>query len=125
MSTQDLAHLASLLDRQKIATTDAEQLQQSRMRHDSDLDFHFCIIQGSGNRRLIQMLCQDLYDLVWLYRIRLNPSHSPKGLQEHELIVEAMQRRDGEMAELLMRHHIRAARERSRIQLETMASAEV
>lgn len=125
MSIKDLAHLASLLDRQKEAITEAERLQQSHMRHNSDLDFHFCIIQASGNERLIQMLCQDLYDLVWFYRLRLNPAYMPKALQEHELIVEAMQRRDGEMAELLMRHHIRASRERSRLQLETMAQVDM
>ena len=125
MSGEDLAHLISLLKRQQEAVTESEQLEQARLRHDSDLDFHFCIIQASGNERLIRMLCQDLYDLVRFYRFRLNPSYTPKAMQEHELIVEALQRRDGEMAELLMRHHIRASRERAREQLETMTPAEL
>ncbi|MGB0848773.1 MAG: GntR family transcriptional regulator [Thiolinea sp.] len=125
MTTEDFSQLVSLLKRQQEAVTESERLEQARLRHDSDLDFHFCIIQASGNERLIRMLCQDLYDLVRFYRFRLNPSYTPKAMQEHELIVEAMQRRDGEMAELLMRHHIRASRERAREQLETMTPAEM
>ena len=125
MSDEELHHLTSLLERQQVAVTESEKLEQSRLRHDSDLDFHFCIIQGSGNERLIRMLCQDLYDLVRFYRFRLNPAYTPKAMQEHELIVEAMQHRDGEMAELLMRHHIRASRERAREQLESMTPTEM
>lgn len=125
ISAEDLAHLLSLLDRQKEAVSESKRLQQPSLHHDSDLDFHFCIIQASGNERLIRMLCEDLYDLVRFYRFRLNPSYTPMALQEHGLIVDAIQRRDGEMAELLMRHHIRASRERARKQLETMTPAEL
>ncbi len=80
---------------------------------DIDLDFHFCIIQGSKNQRLIRMLCQDLYDLVRFYRFRLPSgfSRTEQAFQEHSLIVSAIKRHDGEMAETLMRHHIRASRD--------------
>ncbi|MEZ5478236.1 MAG: GntR family transcriptional regulator [Thiolinea sp.] len=127
MNEQELQHLGVLLERHQIAMNhpEREKREQASLKQDSDLDFHFCIIQGSKNERLVRMLCQDLYDLVRFYRFRLNPSFSPKALQEHELIVEAMQRRDGEMAELLMRHHIRASRERARTQLESMTPEEL
>ena len=87
-----------------------------------DLDFHFRIIQGSRNRRLIRLLCKDLYDLVRFYRASFSAS-SPRpeeAYQEHSAIVAAMERGDGEMAELLMRHHIRASRENARQSFEAM-----
>lgn len=79
----------------------------------ADLDFHFCIIKGSHNKRLIRVLCNDLYDLVRIYRFQFNIAN-PRPVQafdEHNQIVTAIERHDGEMAELLMRHHIRASRE--------------
>lgn len=87
-----------------------------------DLDFHFRIIQGSRNKRLIRLLCKDLYDLVRFYRVSFNAS-SPRpeqAYEEHSAIVAAMERGDGEMAELLMRHHIRASRENARQSFEAM-----
>ena len=87
-----------------------------------DLDFHFRIIQGSRNKRLIRLLCQDLYDLVRFYRASFSAS-SPRpeqAYEEHSAIVAAMERGDGEMAELLMRHHIRASRENARKSFEAM-----
>lgn len=125
MTDQELHHLAALLERHQASVVDPSKFQSASLKQDSDLDFHFCIIQGSKNDRLIRMLCQDLYDLVRFYRFRLNPGFSAKAMQEHELIVEAMLRRDGEMAELLMRHHVRASRERARLQLESMTPEEL
>lgn len=87
-----------------------------------DLDFHFRIIQGSRNKRLIRLLCKDLYDLVRFYRVSFSASSPRPGeaYQEHSAIVAAMERGDGEMAELLMRHHIRASRENARQSFEAM-----
>jgi len=78
-----------------------------------DLDFHFRIVQGSHNRYLINLLCNDLYHLVRLYRYQFGmPSkRAPKAFMEHGHILDAIVRRDGEMAELMMRAHIRASRE--------------
>lgn len=125
MDDAELQHLSLLMERHQAAVSDREKPANASLRHDSDLDFHFCLIQGSKNQRLIRMLCQDLYDLVRFYRFRLNPAYSPAAMQEHELIVDAVLRRDGEMAELLMRHHIRASRERARQQLESMTPEEL
>jgi DNA-binding GntR family transcriptional regulator len=76
------------------------------------LDFHFRIIRGSGNRRLIRLLCDDLYHSVRMYRHRFamaSPRAEPV-YREHLLIVAALEARDGEQAEMLMRFHIGAAR---------------
>jgi DNA-binding GntR family transcriptional regulator len=125
MTEQELLHLQELLNRHQKAISEPEQCGNINLKNDPDLDFHFCVIQGSKNERLIRMLCQDLYDLVRFYRFRLNPGFTPKALREHELIVEAICRRDGEMAEVLMRHHIRASRNRAQTQLENMTPEEL
>ncbi|WP_455199439.1 GntR family transcriptional regulator [Kaarinaea lacus] len=79
---------------------------------DGDLDFHFRIVQGSHNQRLISLLCNDLYHQMRMYRYQLGMTSRRAGpaLKEHSLIVDAIADGDGEMAELLMRRHVRASR---------------
>ncbi|PID50010.1 MAG: GntR family transcriptional regulator [Proteobacteria bacterium] len=125
MSEPELQHLKDLLEWHQNAIVKPEVYHKTDLKQDADLDFHFCIIQGSKNDRLMTMLCQDLYDLVRFYRFRLNPGFSTTAMQEHEMIVQAMMRRDGEMSELLMRHHIRASRDRARLKLESMTPEEL
>lgn len=122
MTTEELVHLRGILElhQKEIAQ------QHSYSQQDIDLDFHFSIIQGSKNKRLIRMLCQDLYDLVRFYRFRLKSgfNRSEQAFQEHNLIVSAIERRDGEMAETLMRHHIRASRDYACKLLEQMPTSD-
>ena len=70
-------------------------------------------MQGSHNRRMVDLLCNDLYHVVRLYRYQFGmPSkRGPRAFIEHGHIVDAIERRDPEMAELMMRSHIRASRE--------------
>ena len=116
----DKAEIAEL---RRIVETQREKISGGNYAYflkEVDLDFHFRIIQGSRNKRLIRLLCQDLYDLVRFYRVSFNAS-SPRpeqAYEEHSAIVAAMERGDGEMAELLMRHHIRASRENARQSFE-------
>lgn len=118
MTDEELGHLRKLL------ASHHKEIEQHHgySQQDVDLDFHFCIIQGSKNKRLIRMLCQDLYDLVRFYRFRLKSGfrRSEQAFHEHNLIVSAIERRDGEMAETLMRHHVRASRDNACSILETM-----
>ena len=88
-------------------------------QREGDLDFHYRIVQGSHNARLIDLLCNDLYHLVRLYRYQFGmPSkRAPRAFVEHEHIVDAIERRDAEMAELMMRAHVRASRENVEKQL--------
>lgn len=77
-----------------------------------DYDFHYRIVKGSGNKKLIEMLIDDLYHLMRIFRYR---SSSRKGraqeaLQEHRRIVAAMRARDADAAEELMRRHLSRAR---------------
>lgn len=75
-------------------------------------DFHRYIIRGSRNPILFRILCEDLYPLSRLCR-RLHrnvPGRSRRAHIEHIRIFEAIKEKDGEMAELMMRRHIVAAR---------------
>ncbi len=78
-----------------------------------DLDFHYRIIQGSHNGALIDLLLGEIYHRVRMFRYQfsMTPNRPKKALAEHRRIVEAIEARDGEMAELLMRRHISRARE--------------
>jgi DNA-binding GntR family transcriptional regulator len=111
MSDAQVAALRSLL------TEHGEQIEQdvehAYFQREGDLDFHYRIVQGSQNTRLTNLLCNDLYHLVRLYRYQFGmPSkRGPRAFVEHEHIVDAIERRDPEMAELMMRAHIRASRE--------------
>lgn len=82
-------------------------------QREGDLDFHYRIIQGSHNRTLSELLIGELYHLVRMYRYQFSTvSNRPRrALEEHRRIVEAIEMRDGEMAEFLMRRHIGRARE--------------
>ena len=79
---------------------------------DLDLDFHFRIIMGSRNKRLTQLLVEDLSYLLWGYRYRpsVMRGRGVKTIQEHQEIVAALARRDAVGAEQKMRQHIRNGR---------------
>ena len=110
MSDEDIQELSDLLDKheQEIERKDGEEY----LKQEGDLDFHFRIAQGSQNELLRTTLCEDHYQLMRLYRYKFaNRKGRPnKALSEHRMILEAIKERDGELAELLMRRHIRNAR---------------
>lgn len=79
----------------------------------ADHDFHFIIAQASGNPLLIEMLCEQFYPLLRLYRSRRdNVALRTRALVEHRRILGAIEENDPELAELLMRRHIAGARRR-------------
>jgi DNA-binding GntR family transcriptional regulator len=78
-----------------------------------DEDFHYRIATVSGSKRLQNLLCGDLYSLIRLCRFRTWTIPGQKRSQEdHERIMQAIEERDGELADLLMRRHVAAARAR-------------
>ena len=82
------------------------------MDQEGDYDFHYRIIKASRNRRLIHLLCNELYHLIRIYRKSSKSEARPeRALIEHSRIFQALQDRDGELAELLMRRHIGRARQ--------------
>ena len=110
MSDEAIEELKDLMEEHRRGV--ARDFWQAYFQKEGDMDFHYRIVQGSGNRRLIGILCDDLYHLARMYRCQfgMGGDRARDALREHELVVEAISDRDGELAELLMRRHIRASR---------------
>ncbi len=109
MSDAEIKELENLLDQH--ADQGGLKSGANYYQNPGDYDFHFRIIQGSRNAKLIEMLCNDLYYLLRVYRYR---SSSRKGrakeaFQEHQDVVAAMKARDPDAAEAAMRTHLHHA----------------
>lgn len=87
-----------------------------------DRDFHVTVAQLSHNPMLTDLLCAELYPLLRLYRglpLGLQP-RGRRAVVEHERVTAAIEDRDPDLAELLMRRHIGAARERRELALAAL-----
>ncbi|KEA61980.1 Propionate catabolism operon transcriptional regulator [Marinobacterium lacunae] len=111
MTQEEIDSLKSLLDNHELSIEQREG--RSYFQKEGDLDFHYRVVQGSKNAKLQEMLGADLYHLVRMYRYQFSVSSSrPKrALKEHRQIIDAIEARDAELAEMLMRRHISAARQ--------------
>jgi DNA-binding GntR family transcriptional regulator len=110
MPPEEVADLRCLLERHRSQV--AADGGRAYYQGEGDLDLHYRIVQGSRNRRLIGLLCNDLYHLVRMYRFQFGMSgtRAVPALREHDLMLDAIADGDGELAECLMRRHIRASR---------------
>ncbi len=110
MPEAEIEELRRLLEQHR--TQVEQEAGRAYFQKEGDLDFHYRIVQGSRNERLIQLLCDDLYHLVRMYRYQFGMAspRARRGLQEHLHILDAIADRDPEMAETLMRRHVRASR---------------
>ena len=110
MNSLERAELRKLIDihRQHIETNAGQYMQA-----EGDFDFHYKIIQGCGNAMLTHQLCHELYHLVRMFRYQTSrfKTRSNRALVEHEQLVYAIEQRDSDMAEMLMRRHISRAKE--------------
>ncbi len=109
MTDEEIEKLRELVNQQIHALEGDEGANQ--FHRDGDIDFHFGIVQGSRNQHLSRILCKDLYHLMRMYRCQFSYTsrRAPAALAEHGYIIDAIAARDGEMAELLMRRHVRAS----------------
>ena len=124
---ESLEGMACRLAAERMSDTEIEELRRVLGTHErdeafqagvgyyqqeGDFDFHYRIIQGSGNRTLAKLLCDELYQLVRMYRIQFSatPNRPHQAFAEHHRILDAIADRDGELAELLMRRHIAASK---------------
>ena len=110
MPEAEIASLEKLVEshgKQKSVVEGTGYYQESK-----DFDFHFRIVTGSGNARLVQMLTGDLYYLLRVYRYKSStkPGRAQQALEEHRAVVAALRARDSEGAEGAMRAHLRHAR---------------
>jgi DNA-binding GntR family transcriptional regulator len=115
MTEAEIEELQSLLEKHQ--QDQSFQQGTSYYKQQGDLDFHYCIIHGSKNKKLIHLLCEELYHLILMYRHQFSAistsqlsSHPEKAFLHHQRIVEAIAERDGELAELLMKKHIQRSR---------------
>lgn len=110
MSDVEIQELRALLLRHEAQI--AEQEGRAYIQEEGNVDFHYRVIQGSHNAVLVQMLCGELYHRVRIYRgqFSVTEGRPAKALGEHQRIVDAIEARDGELAEFLMRRHIATAR---------------
>lgn len=74
-------------------------------------DFHERIVRASGNSRIIDSLCGDLYHLLRIYRQISGavPERKELAFAEHWQILRAVRARDAALAESLMRSHVERA----------------
>jgi len=113
----DLAALRQAYGRHLLA---AQEKDSGPVWRTSDEDFHLLIGRASKNPTLIHLLCEDFYQLVRLYRTRLVHvrGRGARTIAEHRRILEAIEDRDGDLAEMQMRRHIAAARSQLTAALE-------
>ena len=107
----EVARLRAAVDAAALSGTDSTIMD---IDDSHDHDFHFNIARCSRNPMLIDLLCAELYPLLRLYR-GLPPGLRPRGRRavvEHQRIVSAIENRDPDLAEMLMRRHIAMARVR-------------
>lgn len=110
MSNSDIQKLRQLLElhRHHCKSNAGDYIQAK-----GDFDFHYQLIKGCGNQMLINQLCDELYHLIRMVRTQTSrfAATSNRALTEHAQLTDAIEQRDSEMAEIVMRHHIRRARE--------------
>jgi DNA-binding GntR family transcriptional regulator len=114
---EDLAALRHAYARHVLA---AQEKDGGPVWRSTDEDFHLIIGRASKNPTLIQLLCEDFYQLVRFYRTQLVHirGRGERTVAEHRRILEAIEDRDGDLAELQMRRHIAAARSQLTAALE-------
>ncbi len=107
-----LEGMACRLASKSMSDADLERLARAvEGNGGADFDIHTEIAIGCGNARIANYLCNDLYYLLRVYRKRsaeLTGRHE-QTQEEHWQIVKALKLRDADLAESLMRAHIRRA----------------
>jgi DNA-binding GntR family transcriptional regulator len=107
----ELRTLREFAERQAAASRVKDDM--SYIQGAGEEDFHFRLAMASGSVRLQTLLCSDLYSLIRLCRSRTWTIPGQRRRQnDHEGIMQAIEDRDGELAELLMRRHVSSARKR-------------
>jgi DNA-binding GntR family transcriptional regulator len=105
MSAAEIAEVRVLLARLRTSDDFREGT------HYGNLDFHYRLAEGAHSKRLARLLCTDLYSLIRLCRFNFAhaPSRTERAHRDHERILDAIEERDPDLAELLMRRHMAEA----------------
>lgn len=109
MNKDEITNLRELLEvhRRHVDCNEGKYLQV-----EGDFDFHYRIIRGCGNTMLINQLCDELYHLIRMFRHQASrfKTRSNRALIEHAQLLDAIELRDSDMAEMVMKYHIRRAK---------------
>jgi DNA-binding GntR family transcriptional regulator len=96
------------------------EARAERRRYDvfpiMDARFHAAVAEASGNRILQDNLAR-LHVHLHLFRVRRDAEVAETAIDEHRLIIEAIERRDATLAEAAMRSHIDRSWARLRVVL--------
>lgn len=109
MPDDDIHSLQELLDRHEEDIDKTEG--KAYLQNEGDIDFHYRIALASQNQWILENLNGELYQLIRMGRHQSGqvPTRPAKALSQHRLIASAIEQRDEELAELLMRRHISGA----------------
>ena len=109
ISDDEIAQLRAQLDRQRERS---EQIGVvAYLTQELDNDFHLAIARASRNDFLVKFLSENYGALIELCRQRQRriPARAQRAFIEHTRIVDALEDRAPDVAELMMRRHIRSA----------------
>ncbi|MFT4630175.1 MAG: DNA-binding GntR family transcriptional regulator [Dinoroseobacter sp.] len=109
MTSQEIDELNRLVDAQ------GKQMKEnsgSFVSAESDYAFHEMLIRGSKNRVIEHALLEEIYHLIKMFRYQSDTARtsSNNALIEHRQITYAIEQRDPDLAETMMRRHIARAR---------------
>ncbi len=109
MSQADIDNLYRLLEKHESSIERSEG--QRYFQKEGDLDFHYYVFSKCQNQWLIDYLNNKLYQVLRMCRHRTSqiPFRVEPALHDHYAIVDAINNRDPELAEILMRRHISGA----------------
>jgi DNA-binding GntR family transcriptional regulator len=109
MPDTEIAALTTLLDQHEASISETEG--KAYFQREGDIDFHFRIAVASQNQWILENLNGELYQLIRMCRHQSGqyPSRAQIALEQHRQIAAAIERRDEELAEILMRRHISGA----------------
>ncbi len=111
MTDNEIRNLRELLEEQEKNLEAGQGLVSNRPER--EFDFHYQILHRNRNPNVLMVLEGGLYQQIRMYRHQYSVSGQRpyQALKEHRRIVDAIEERDAELAEFLMRKHIRAARQ--------------
>lgn len=109
MSDEAIQSLQQLLDEHEQAISESKG--KAYLQEEGNIDFHHRIANASQNQWILENLNGELYQLIRMCRFQSgqHPSRPATALSQHRQIATAIEQRDEELAELLMRRHISGA----------------
>jgi len=109
MSQSDIDNLYRLLQKHESSIKRSEGKRY--LQQEGSLDFHYYIFSKCRNQWLIDYLNNKLYQVLRMCRHRSSQMsfRVEPALHDHYAIVDAINNRDPELAEILMRRHISGA----------------